>query len=177
MKTMKIKKSEFFDVYQSSGVGDARYVYQSSGADRSLDIVGSSGVSWSLGVVNADGVSYSLGVADSSGVSWSWGLYKCKAASKCIFCYKLKAREYALFNKPCSKARYAEVFTKLREFGWTPKWANWYVKGDKKSQVSCLPQLKIVNNKIAWSMMPPEMRKYIFSLPEFDRKVWDAITG
>jgi len=34
-----------------------------------------------------------------------------------------------------------------------------------------------VPNEVAWSFMPKEMLEYLKSLPEFNQKIFDKITG
>ena len=40
-----------------------------------------------------------------------------------------------------------------------------------------LPELKNVEPAVAWGKMPDEMRKYIYALPEFNKEIWEKITG
>lgn len=83
-----------------------------------------------------------------------------------------------LFNKPAAENRIEEVLDKIRGFGWTPRFANWYdIKGDKGWWVFCFPKLKTVSNEDAWAKIPAEMEEYIRSLPEFDEEVWQKLTG
>lgn len=41
----------------------------------------------------------------------------------------------------------------------------------------CFPELMTVDTKTAWSKMPKEMEEYIRSLPEFNEKIFNEITG
>ena len=83
-----------------------------------------------------------------------------------------------LFNKPCTEERFREVYDKLKSYNWVPNWRNWYdIKGNKEWWALCFPQLAHVDNDIAWSKMPQQMKDYIFSLPEFNADVWEKITG
>ena len=85
--------------------------------------------------------------------------------------------ENVIFNRKCTQARFDEVMAKIKSFNWVPQFANWYnIKGDKDWWAFCFPQLQTVDNDIAWSKMPQEMKDYIFSLPEFNQKIWDKIT-
>ena len=64
------------------------------------------------------------------------------------------------------------------KFNWTPKFDNFYeLKGNKEWWTLCFPMLMTVDNKTAWSKMPKEMEEYIKSLPEFNEKIYNAITG
>ena len=129
-------------------------------------------------VSGSSAVGGSSAVSDSSAVSYSYGLRECEAASRCLFCHRKEGAKWYLFNKKITYARFEEVFKKIKSFNWWPKFDNWYdIKGDKEWWAFCFPQLAIVDNDIAWSKMPTEMVEYIKSLPEFDQKVWDKITG
>ena len=82
-----------------------------------------------------------------------------------------------LFNKKVTKERFEEVFKKIKSFNWTPKWDNFYeLKGDKEWWSIAFPELMSVDNKTAWSKIPPEMLEYIKSLPEYNDKIFKAIT-
>ena len=41
---------------------------------------------------------------------------------------------------------------------------------------AAFPELMVVDNKTAWSKIPPKMVEYIKSLPEYDEEVFKAIT-
>ena len=123
-------------------------------------------------------MSYSNAVSGSHAVSDSYGLRECFGMYQCAFCYGLKGKAFYLFNRKSTEARTKEVLEKLRSFSWVPHYANWYdIKGNKEWWAFCFPQLENVDNDIAWSKMPAEMLEYIKSLPEFDEKVWQKITG
>ena len=135
------------------------------------------GVSYSNGVRSSNGVSYSTGVRSSNAVSCVYAIRECEAVKNGIFCYKIEGRKNVIFNKKCTEERFNEVYRKLKSFNWTPSFENWYdIKGDKEWWAFCFPELKEVSNKEAWSKMPSEMREYIESLPEFDKKIFKKIT-
>ena len=94
-----------------------------------------------------------------------------------MFCNKKDGIAFYLFNKKSTQQRVNEVRAMLRAFNWTPSFNNWYdIKGDKEWWAFCFPQLKNVENNVAWSKMPKDMLDYIKSLPEFNEKVWKEIT-
>jgi hypothetical protein len=116
-------------------------------------------------------------VRDSSAVHDSWGVSECNGAYMSAFCFKKNGAAFCLFNKKRTEKRCQEVLKKLRSFGWSPKFDNTYdIKGNKEWWALCFPEIMAVDNKTAWSKMPENMREYIFSLPEFNKKVWDEIT-
>jgi len=93
------------------------------------------------------------------------------------FCFNMNGATFHLFNKESTEERCQEVINKLRSFCWSPKWDNTYdIKGNKEWWALCFHEIMVVDNKTAWSKMPDEMREYIFSLPEFDKNIWDEIT-
>ena len=82
------------------------------------------------------------------------------------------------FNKPITKERFNELYQKLNSFGWYPIFNTAYhLKGDLEWYETNIPAIVSVDNKTAWSFMPKEMKKYIESLPEFDKEIFDKITG
>ena len=137
----------------------------------------SNAVSYSNAVSDSNAVSYSNAVRSSNAVSDSYGLMKCDAIKFGIFCHKKEGAKYVLFNKKVSKTRFEEVYEKIKSFGFYPKFDNFYdLKGDKEWWSIAFPELMEVDNKTAWSKMPVEMLEYIKSLPEYNDKIFKAIT-
>ena len=164
-------------VSYSNGVRSSNGVSYSTGVSGSNAVNDSTGVSYSNGVRSSNGVSYSTGVRSSNAVSCVYAIRECEAVKNGIFCYKIEGRKNVIFNKKCTEERFNEVYRKLKSFNWTPSFENWYdIKGDKEWWAFCFPELKEVSNKEAWSKMPSEMREYIESLPEFDKKIFKKIT-
>ena len=94
-----------------------------------------------------------------------------------VFCANKEGGCYYLFNKKSTKERCSEVMSKLRSFNWFPKWHNMYdLKGNKEWWAICFPELMNVDTKTAWAAMPKEMLEYIKSLPEYNEKVFNAVT-
>ena len=101
----------------------------------------------------------------------------CEGISRAIFCYNKSGKLY-IFNKHCTEERFNEVFNDLNSFGWYPKFNNAFdLKGSDEWFNSNIPAIASVDNKTAWSLMPENMLKYIKSLPEFNQKVFDKVTG
>ena len=156
---------------------------RSSAVSYSSAVRGSSAVSGSYAVSDSSAVSYSSAVrgssavSDSSAVSYSYGIRKCEAVKNCIFCYNIEGRKSRIFNKTVTAKRFDEVYRKIIGFGWVPSFENWYdIKGNKEWWAFCFPQLKEVENAVAWGKMPGEMLEYIKSLPEYDEKIFTEIT-
>ena len=182
-------------VYWSNGVNGSYGVYGSNGVDRSFGVDASDGVNWSNGVSSSYGVSESNGVNGSNGVYWSssvywsngvswsegvnnsYGISKCEGISKSIFCYK-KSGKLMAFNKRITEERFNEIYAELIKFNWYPKFNNAeQLKGELEWYETNIPAIESVDNKTAWSSMPEEMLKYIKSLPEYDEKIFNKITG
>ena len=82
------------------------------------------------------------------------------------------------FNKRITEKRFNEIFAELNSFGWYPKFNNAeQLKGELEWYKTNIPAIVGVDNKTAWSSMPEEMLKYIKSLPEYDEKIFNKITG
>ena len=82
------------------------------------------------------------------------------------------------FNKRITKERFDEICAELIKFNWYPKFNNAeQLKGELEWYETNIPAIESVDNKTAWSSMPEEMLKYIKSLPEYDEKIFNKITG
>ena len=82
------------------------------------------------------------------------------------------------FNKRITEERFDEIYETLNSFGWSPKFNNVeQLKGKLEWYETNIPAIESVDNKTAWSSMPEEMLKYIKSLPEYDEKIFNKITG
>ena len=176
---------EEYDIMQYINIikGYDRTVRSSTAASGSTAVSDSTAVSSSYAVSSSNAVSYSTAVSSSyavrssTAVSDSYGLRECEAVKYGIFCYKKEGAKYVLFNKKVTKERFEEVFKEIKSFNWTPKWDNFYeLKGNKEWWSIAFPELMSVDNKTAWSKIPPEMLEYIKSLPEYNEKIFKAIT-
>ena len=123
------------------------------------------------------GGNYIRGGNNISGGNYIWGATKCDGISRCLFCYDFTGKLHA-FNKPISEERFNEIFYKLINFDWFPKFNNAYdLKGNLEWYETNIPNIVKVDNKTAWGFMPKEMLDYIKSLPEFDQEIFDKVTG
>ena len=168
---------------QSNGVNLSNGVNRSNGVNLSNGVNESNGVSLSNGVNESNGVNLSNGVNAGYGVNWSYGvdvsygITKCEGISKSVFCYG-KSGKLMLFNKKCGEKRYNEIYTKLLSFNWAPKFNNAEeLKKNLEWYETYIPGIVSVPNEIAWSFMPKKMLEYIKSLPEFNEKVFEKVTG
>ena len=164
-----------YGVHGSSGVSDSYGVSYSSGVSDSYGVSSSYGVSDSYGVHGSYGVRDSYGVHGSYGVRYSSGVYKG------IFCYDLPRQAY-LFNKPVTEERVDEVRREIERLndGWHPNFTNikeLYLKVGSSWDKVPLYRLKDKTNAEAWADMPKATIEYLRSLPEFDAKVFEAVTG
>lgn len=175
--------NESSGVHKSDGVNKSFGVYASDGIDRSDGVAESNGVHLSNGVDFSRGVNWSDGVNESCGVSWSngvnksYGISECEGISKSIFCYK-KSGKLMAFNKRITEERFDEIYETLNSFEWYPKFNNAeQLKGKLGWHETNIPAIVGVDNKTAWSSMPEEMLNYIKSLPEYNEKIFNKITG
>lgn len=167
----------------SKGVNVSNGVNGSNGVNSSYGVTVSNGVNWSNGVDMSDGVSssngveWSYGVSESNGVNRSYGILECEGISRVIFCYK-KSGKLMAFNKRITEERFDEIYAELIKFNWYPKFNNAkQLKGELEWHETNIPAIESVDNKTAWSSMPEEMLNYIKSLPEYDEKIFNKITG
>lgn len=167
----------------SKGVNVSYGVNRSNGVNSSYGVNVSNGVNWSNGVSESKGVDssygvdWSYGVSESKGVNRSYGILECEGISRAIFCYK-KSGKLMAFNKRITEERFDEICAKLNKFNWYPKFNNAeQLKGELEWYKTNIPAIESVDNKTAWSSMPEEMLKYIKSLPEYDEKIFNKITG
>ena len=164
-------------VHLSYGVNRSNGVNSSKGVNVSYGVNWSYGVSESYGVDSSYGVDWSYGVSESNGVNRSYGILECEGISRAIFCYK-KSGKLMAFNKRITKERFDEICAELIKFNWYPKFNNAkQLKGELEWYETNIPAIESVDNKTAWSSMPEEMLKYIKSLPEYDEKIFNKITG
>lgn len=173
----------------AEGVNDSQGVTTSHGVNYSWGIISSRGINGSDGISNSNGIDLSVGINDSSGiclsygisgsdgVTRSYGILKCEGISKSIFCYK-KSGKLMAFNKKISEERFNEIYSKIREYNWYPKFNNAEKLKDNLEWYEInMPEIVGVNNKIAWSEMPKDMLEYIKSLPEYNEKIFNKIIG
>lgn len=165
-------------VGNSNAVNGSVAVSYSDAVDSSDEVRRSSAVFGSLAVICSGAVRRSSAVRSSNAVSDSYGLRECEAIKCGIFCYKKEGAKYVAFNKKITKNRFEEIYQRIMDFGFYPRFDNFYdLKGDKEWWTIAFPELMEVDNKTAWSKMPKEMRDYIESLPEYDEKIFNAIIG
>ena len=164
-------------VNYSFGVNDSNGVNKSKGVNWSDCVAWSHGVNSSYGVYDSYGVNKSEGINDSNGVSWSYGILQCEGISKAIFCYK-KSGKLMAFNKKISEERFNEIYLKIKEYNWYPRFNNAEeLKGGLEWYETNIPAIVKVDNKTAWSKMPKDMLEYIKSLPEYNEKIFNKIIG
>ena len=127
-------------------------------------------------VSDSNAVRGSNAVRSSNAVSDSYAISNCEAVKSCLFCYKKDAIKYYIFNKKVLKDRFFEVYDKILSFNFKPEYLNWNeIKGNKEWWAFNFERL-VVNDK-PWSNMPTEMLEYIKSLPEYNKDIFNKITG
>lgn len=134
----------------------------------------------SYGTIYSYATAYSKGTAESCATAFSYGIFRCCGVYKSAFCIGKNGIANYLFNKQSDEERCQEVITKLKTFNYYPKYTNYSElldEADDKWESVCFSKLKTQGNTNAWADMPSEMLEYIKSLPEFDAKVFEQITG
>ena len=101
--------------------------------------------------------------------------------SHAIMCSN-KYNKYYLFNKKVKRERWREVNEKLRGLlgDWYPEFNNLkqlYVKSGGEWEKTPIPFAKEIQKEDAWRGMPKKAIEYIRSLPEFNAKTFEEITG
>ena len=123
------------------------------------------------------GINWSNGINWSYGINRSYGITKCNGLFNSIFCYNKSGKNY-LFNKKSKEDRIDDIKSRIYNFNWYPKFNNAEeLKGNLKWYETNIPEIVRVDNKTAWSFMPENMKKYIQSLPEYDEKIFNKVTG
>nr|DAE47509.1 MAG TPA: hypothetical protein [Caudoviricetes sp.] len=123
------------------------------------------------------GGNYIWGGNNIWGGNYIWGALNCEGISRSIFCYN-KSGKLMAFNKKINEDRFYEIYNRLIAFGWYPKFNNAEtLKGNLEWYETNIPAIVLVDNKTAWSFMPTEMKEYIQSLPEYNEKIFNKITG
>lgn len=160
----------------SNTVSNSYAVNRSNTVSCSKAISDSDVVSVSTAVNWSNTVSNSYAVNQSNTVSWSFGVKECEAVKGCVFCFKKEGAKNYIFNKKVKEERLKEVFAQIRKFNYVPKYMNWNeIKGNKKWWAFNFEKLR--GNENPWSDMPKGMIDYLKSLPEYNAKVFKAITG
>lgn len=119
--------------------------------------------------LNSDGVNRSFGILNSNGVSNSLFLVN-------------KKENYSIFGKEVSEERFEEVRKKLYELleNWRPTFNNLkslYLKYGSEWKLTPIQAAEEIQKKEAWASMPIEAIKYVMSLEEFDKKMFEEITA
>ena len=74
------------------------------------------------------------------------------------------------------KDRFLEVYNKILSFDFYPKYMNWdKIKGNKEWWAFNFERLAVNDNP--WVGMPKEMLEYIKNLPEYNKDIFNKITG
>ena len=74
------------------------------------------------------------------------------------------------------KDRFSEIYNKILSFGFKPAYMNWdEIKGNKEWWAFNFERLAANDNP--WGGMPKEMLEYIKNLPEYNKDIFNKITG
>ena len=156
-------------------------IKDSDGVNGSYGVNLSNGVNRSNGVNGSNGVNWSYGVNLSYGVNWSYGVLGSRGVSHSVFVLNRKMKP-KIFKTFVTEERVAEVINEIERLsnGWRPTFNNlkalYLANGSdwKKVPVADAKELQKIE---AWADMPKAAEDYIRSLPEFDAKIFEEITG
>ena len=173
--------NESYGVNRSYGVSGSEGVNLSEGVNRSNGVNRSDGVNRSNGVNRSYGVNWSDGVSGSYGVNRSYGILNSYGVSNALFLAN-KTQTYTIFGKNVTKEKFNEVWITLHRKlnGWVPTFNNLkslYLKSGSDWELTPIPNAKEISKKEAWGSMPKEAIEYIKSLEEFDKDMFEEITG
>ena len=165
----------------SNGVNRSDGVNHSNGVDCSDGVNHSNGVDCSDGVNRSFGVNCSFGVICSFGVNRSFGILNSSGVSNALFIAN-KKESYSIFGKEVSEERFEKVRSKLYKFlnGWYPTFNNLkslYLKYGNEWKLTPIQAAEEIQKKEAWAGMPIKAIKYLMSLEEFDKDMFEEITG
>lgn len=170
----------------SDGISRSYGINESYGISRSYGINRSCGINKSNGINGSNGINNSYGINGSYGINRSYGVLNSYGVDHAIFLAD-KKRTYSIFGVMVAKGRFDEVWETLHKKlqGWYPKFNNafeLYLQAGndwEKVKVSEITDTLVSWEKPyeAWKDMPKEAIDYVRSLPEFDVKMFERITG
>ena len=174
-------------VNKSDGVNWSNGVNKSNGVNVSNGVNKSDGVNWSNGVNLSDGVNWSngvnesYGVNESKGVNLSYGILNSYGVSNALFLAN-KTQTYTIFGKNVTKEKFNEVWKIFHKKlnGWVPTFNNLkslYLKSGSSWKLTPIPNAEEISKKEAWESMPKKAIEYIKTLEEFDKDMFEEITG
>ena len=144
-------------------------------------VVNSAGISYGSGISDGYGISDGSGISDGYGISDSMYLDHCRGVADSILCSGINGKQFYLFNKKSNEERINEVKSKIHELanGWYPNFTNAQELKEKCGSWESTPadRIKGRDAKEAYADMPKALEEYIRSLPEFNKKIFNKITG
>ena len=87
-----------------------------------------------------------------------------------------------VFGKKVTKSRFEEVNLALHEKlnGWKPTFNNLhslYIKYWSEWKLTPILKAEEISKEDAWASMPKDAVEYVKSLPEFNAKIFEKVTG
>ncbi len=176
-----------YAVNESNGVHLSNAVHESDGVTRSYAVNWSNAVNRSNAVNESNGVNESNAVNESNGVhlsnavNRSFGVHNSFGVDSALFLAN-KRRSRSIFGKRVSKTRFEEVWSELYSLlgDWRPAYNNikalWLANGSDW-KLTPIQEAQELSKKEAWAGMPKAAIEYVRSLPEFDAKIFEEVTG
>lgn len=168
-------------VNRSNGINRSEGVNFSDGVNNSDGVNFSDGVNSSGGINRSEGVNFSDGVNNSKGVNFSFGVINSQGVSNSLFLANRK-ENYSIFGIEVAEDRFNQIRDKLYQLlnGWRPHFNNikkLYLKYGGEWKLTPIQAAEEVQKKKAWADMPIKAIKYVMSLEEFNKEMFEEITG
>ena len=141
------------------------------------------GIHNGAGIRNGSGIRDGYGIYNGSGIYNAYYCRDCEGISRCILCCGVEGAKLMIFNRKVSQERWDEVAAEIqnRVGNWDPDFTNAQelkAKADGQAwEATPADQICGRKNTEAYADMPEELEAYIKSLPEYDAKIYSAITG
>jgi len=140
-----------------------------------------SGISYGSGIRNGYGINYGYGISGGYGIYRSKYCKECEGISNCIFTYKKSGKLY-LFNKKVTQEYFDQIWHEMERLadGWYPNFTNaeeLMAANGGEWKATPAPMITGREDTEAYADMPQKLIDYIKALPEYNAKIFKAITG
>lgn len=167
----------------SATIYNSNFIMYSEIISCSNEVIKSSVVRYSEYIKKSENISLSIYIIYSFLINNSYYIVDCHNLENCLFCYRLHNKENHIFNKKVSKERFEEVNKRLQcilsNNKWYLKFTNFRKLRDRYERekgIATLYDFVIYEDEEHFEKFPEEAIKYLKSLPEFNAKIFKAIT-
>lgn len=174
--------NDSFLVCNSKVINSSKFILSSENIFYSREVIKSENVSYSSYIKKSKIILDSKYIRDSLLINYSHYIVECRNLSNCLFCYYLNNKEDYVFNKEVSKLRLEKIRTELKcillNNKWDLKFTNYrQLRDNYREENATLYDFVEYANEEHFENFPEEAIKYLKSLPEFDAKIFKAITN